>query len=552
VPPKNWTAWPLQPEDVPREGEHVGPEDPDEVYTFKRRERQRPSRELEEILMGVTLKYAKERFEAREWADNEEDEDVDGVEDGEDGEEMRTKIRTENVGEPSSGDLEDQSRAQDEDELQDINESELLQHGGVVSEEDATSTVIKEQSEPPSRRTFLRPVVSADDQRSRELLRPSIRHTLSQLDEVLMALHHARNTCRQYASQSEAISDNETRASSTVDDPTTSVKRPRGRPRKFANLPERPKLDGESQDKKLDDAELWRSKKTHRGRPKKKYERLEGETQQDYLVRIARIQKKPLPSFAPPLEVETPESSPPPKRKYTRRSPSKRATPEEKRIARERKLGLRDWSEVVGSAALVGFPSDIIARATQRCATLFGEGMSMRAIDETPFSTKDADHVINYQPEEIPAFDTEVTETEGISDEESDASDSVKPKRTTSVSKKPKGILPRQQTCFCPILGCPRETQGFSHISRLRRHLKKGHKMKKEEVDEFFLPSDDEMNGAVHVDGFLRPVKNKGRGKDVKERKKGRWEESEGDDASSDKSESASEESIESSSSDSS
>ena len=34
-PPKRWTAWPLPPEQVPREGETVGPDDPDEVYTYK-------------------------------------------------------------------------------------------------------------------------------------------------------------------------------------------------------------------------------------------------------------------------------------------------------------------------------------------------------------------------------------------------------------------------------------------------------------------------------------------------------------------------------------
>ncbi len=61
-PPRYWTAWPLRPEDVPREGEKVGPEDKDEGYTFRRAEyeMEMPSGRLEEVLVGTTLRIAKE------------------------------------------------------------------------------------------------------------------------------------------------------------------------------------------------------------------------------------------------------------------------------------------------------------------------------------------------------------------------------------------------------------------------------------------------------------------------------------------------------------
>jgi hypothetical protein len=55
-PPKVWTAWPLPPDLVPREGEQVGPEDEDEIYTLKRRDKEWPSRELEEVLIGTAPK----------------------------------------------------------------------------------------------------------------------------------------------------------------------------------------------------------------------------------------------------------------------------------------------------------------------------------------------------------------------------------------------------------------------------------------------------------------------------------------------------------------
>ncbi|KAI1327395.1 hypothetical protein F5Y16DRAFT_195820 [Xylariaceae sp. FL0255] len=43
------------------------------------------------------------------------------------------------------------------------------------------------------------------------------------------------------------------------------------------------------------------------GRPKKEYPRIRGETDEEYTIRIARIQKKAIPAFAPPRE--SPESS---------------------------------------------------------------------------------------------------------------------------------------------------------------------------------------------------------------------------------------------------
>ena len=67
VPPERWTAWPLEPEIVPRrEGTRV-----DEEFTLRRAEEEKPSRELEEVLTGVMLKFAKNAFERRKWESNE-------------------------------------------------------------------------------------------------------------------------------------------------------------------------------------------------------------------------------------------------------------------------------------------------------------------------------------------------------------------------------------------------------------------------------------------------------------------------------------------------
>lgn len=45
---------------------------------------------------------------------------------------------------------------------------------------------------------------------------------------------------------------------------------------------------------------------------------------------------------------------------------------------RTRQLGLRDWSDVMGMAALTGWSTNSVARASERCARLFGQNMLFR------------------------------------------------------------------------------------------------------------------------------------------------------------------------------
>jgi hypothetical protein len=507
-PPRYWTAWPLQPEDVPRERENVRPEDRDERYTFRRVEYEieKPSGVLEEVLVGTTLRIAKENFMAREEAGvheginifvDHEDEEV-MVENGEAG---AGAEEGGNIGEPpESGQRQE----------------ELLE------------PVIKEASEPSQLEKLLKPVVSADDDRSRELLRPSIRHTLSKLDEVLMALHHARGTCLQYSHFEENIDEDTPVENSAAEESTSPVKRPKGRPRKFANLTDRSR----SQVEPIDEADLFRVKKTHRGRPQKVYERLEGESQHEYLIRIARIQKKPLPAFAPPRE--TPKT---PEPRRTGKSPARIVTEEEKEQARKRRIRPRDWSEVLGAAALVGFPPDVIARATQRCANLFEESMSMRSIVERPFSVKDSDVLTHYRPQAILDFsDEETTESSESHIDDSSSQSDARGRKRKAKSKRPfqLGQAPLKQTCFCPIQDCPRKTRGFNGIGKLKRHLRRGHQIPNDNLDDYMLPSDEEMDGAVHIDGFLKPLKyrggTRGKYKKVEKRSQERSEKEEDDD----------------------
>ncbi|PQE04267.1 hypothetical protein CJF31_00004204 [Rutstroemia sp. NJR-2017a BVV2] len=478
-PPRNWTAWPIEPSNVPREGEQIGPDDGDDIFTLKRDQVTKPSRDLEEMLVATTLRFAKEKFQSRESESERVVEDADA-------EHVETRSGLDESGEEDAGDGTDSIRA---------------------------------PSEPPSTTTILRPAVSADDERSRELLRPSIRHALSKLDEVLMALHHARQTCQRYASQSEPDTDVESvsRASSKApeqsgDDGVPKVKRPKGRPRKHAPISTPTTRESSPIGGEPDDPETWRTtrgKTTRRGRPKKVYEKLEGETQIEYLTRIARTQKKPLPKFAPSLKTELSRSASPSK------SPKKRGNSGLQEHHHKRNYGLRDWSEVLGSAALVGFSPDVIARATQRCANLFGESMTMRTMVEGPVSAQAMDYLVEYHPGMIP--DLEDVEDE-MSVPASETAAITNTNDSSSVNRKP---------YYCPNTKCPANKSGFKTSADLLKHVKTEHKISKKQIEELMFDSDDEMDGAVHVDRFLKPISGKRgwRGLDSGERKRGRWAE---------------------------
>ncbi|KAF7867317.1 hypothetical protein EAF04_005400 [Stromatinia cepivora] len=482
VPPKKWTAWPIEATDVPREGERIGPDDEDEMSTLRKKEVMKLSRELEEVLMGVTLKYARDRLLARETA-----EDHYGHADNGDAEEMSI----------------DEPQQEPSDDVQNQAES------------------VRKLSEPPQNTTILRPVVSADDERSQDLLRPSIRHTLSKLDDVLMALHHARKTCRQYASQAEFDTDVESRSRATSiagdgTDKDSPVKKAVGRPRKLQSIGN-PMPEFTSNENGLDNPDLWRAKKTRRGRPKKVYERLEGETQHEYLIRIARIQKKPLPIFTPPIEPSKPST---PKKGDTPGSVSPQKSPRKlSENPRKHMLGLRNWSEVLGSAALVGFSPNVIARATQRCADLFGENMIMRTMVEGPAASGKNDLVTEYHPGMIPDFD-ESEDSRTSLDEFED--ESLNPEFDIENVENEESTRIKHKVYYCPVAKCPRNKEEFKTAAKLLNHAQTEHNFSKRKLDALQVDSDEEMDGAVHTDRFLKPLTGKRgwRGNDREKRKR--------------------------------
>jgi hypothetical protein len=514
----------LSADDVPRSGEQVGSVDDDDIYTLKRRGVERPSHELEDILTGVTLRFAKERFEARKW---ESPLDKASVHVRNMSKRRSTGPNEESVTEDTQ--LSKQTDSQNKMDLDGANsDSEDTSDAEInstarefCSETKDTQTddgnILKETSEAPSDKEsgILRPTVSADDERSREILRPTIRHALSRLDGLLMALHHSRQAClrfrsEQVGSQTEAEDENENQNEvgpegplpsplpSNVSSPPRS--RSRGRPPKIPAIPN-------FFEDALEDP-LEPRRKSNRGRKRKVHTPLEGESQHEMTARIARLQHRAIPSPS----AETFKLAPLVKQRKRSRTPSNKS---------EALLGLRDWSEVLGVAAMIGFSPKIIRRATQRCANIFGEGMDMRFLVESAQPSED-DELKSYVPEQIPVIDDPNTlssdnQSSGIRSSSSRRRRRQRPSRPNSEigeSEDGKISITSETTVlngeyFCPHDKCVRHDQGFNRKGHLRGHLKRVHKQTGDEVNQSLKGSDEEMEGAVHVDRFLKHVRRR-------------------------------------------
>jgi hypothetical protein len=72
---------------------------------------------------------------------------------------------------------------------------------------------------------------------------------------------------------------------------------------------------------------------------------------------------------------------------------TKRKGQKKKTRRRVREINPRDWSEVLGAAALTGWDDDAVKRAAARCSLLFGEDMAFATFEERLGSGGDSMHV---------------------------------------------------------------------------------------------------------------------------------------------------------------
>ncbi|PGH33074.1 hypothetical protein GX50_04148 [[Emmonsia] crescens] len=371
MPTKQWTAWPLPADEVPRGDVHV-PKDDADIWDMAGPSDGRPSAELEECLMAQMLKTAKERFESRAW-DNQ-----------------RPRVRNRSKGAASGTDA-----------------------GAISTEVEESGGDIGIQPD-----TQFRPVVQADDEKSRSILRPTARHILSDFDNILMSLHHARQAYVSTIDLSQSEYETEPEEGLT----SRSVSRSRATSR-----------SGISRSRGI---KRSRNSSMNRDPP----------ATSDHEGNI----KPPdaLNSQSRSLKPQRTRSSTP--RRSRSRSPG----------SRQSKLGLRDWSDIVGIASMSGWPSSVVMRTAKRCSELFREDMAFRTLNEGKLELNEGNG------KRMPTWEY-IEEGSGESN-----TDSEIPNPTNFARRRRRA---RDGEIYCPVKECSRSTKGFSRTWNLNQHMKNRH-----------------------------------------------------------------------------
>ncbi|KAJ5108101.1 hypothetical protein N7456_004776 [Penicillium angulare] len=333
-------------------------------------------------------------------------------------------------------------------------------------------------------RLFREPVVQTDDDLSRSQLRPLSRTVISQLDQILMGLHQAlKHRANHHYSSDES-------ATETEDEESVPPAKGKGR-----------KQD-ESRGRK-------------RNREPKTFENSSPD-------RVTNSRS----SSATGIEADDTLEHPQLTEDASGRVP----------LALSERLPLRDWSEVMGIAAIMGLPSNAVQRASKRCADIFEQDMTFRKFREGRMvkikkhrspsgqnphqlvyaeSESESESGIVQQPQRMRGTGKYLKpvagnvpegtsrDTESVSRHSSKAREEIKVKRSRSPSTV--GSTPidaaqlygkdpnRESLFFCPIEGCRRSNNGFNRLWNFKLHMRRIHPQQYEQTFSNFrakqLPS---------------------------------------------------------------
>ncbi|KAG8532983.1 uncharacterized protein KY384_001765 [Bacidia gigantensis] len=322
------------------------------------------SEEMEEVLLAIMLKEGKERWERRESAstsssEEDENEEVDNRggsaekeksgpnEEREDPTEATEEGSTAyETGDQSSGSENSESqpsrhassREPSEDEgvgdesakgerMEIDREAPTIPPATDLGDNELSDPTPFRHAKPDTKTTYtytdeeyagmgnkeMRPVIMADDTLAMDILKPSIRHILSQLNNLLCALHVSRAS---YAGvpgadlSGTSMSRSQSRARSTSRTPADSRQVSRKRARSAATTSDDEDGDGQDGGEEEEEEE-------------------EGGTASSVGERLHQ---------------------------------------------RKLRLNTRGWEDILGAAEMVGFPREVVGRARERCEGLFGPG----------------------------------------------------------------------------------------------------------------------------------------------------------------------------------
>ncbi|MCJ1245223.1 hypothetical protein MMC30_002425 [Trapelia coarctata] len=340
-PPRLWTAWPLASEDVPRERDGAWEDGINEGGRKRRKQDPRKAGEdIEDILVGVVLKTARERLR----------------EEYPPGDRAEASSSSSNSSSSSSSELESDSQ------------STSSSSSPFPSPSNTFNTTQPPNPLNPTR--MFNPTPLTDDALATSILLPTIRHTLSNLDILLTGLHYARQASLRVNDDSASETQTDLEQSDSSEDDSAPISKSKSKRKRKSASGTRSKQPRSKS----------RSKGKRKGKAKSKAKDSNSDSGSD-------------------SGSDSADSEP----KAARPSPSPHSRT---RILarRQMRLGLRDWSDVLGIAALQGWDSAVIDAAARRCASLFGEGMDFRVLRAEGGDGKDGEgangdgEVVRYRP----------------------------------------------------------------------------------------------------------------------------------------------------------
>lgn len=395
-------------------------------------------------------------------------------------------------------------------------------HGGGSGR---ASRKTREHIKPEHHAKELIPVVSADDDSSREVLESSIQHIISKIDATLATLHNAQEAATAYVSEgSDSDSGYSARSRQKSASRELTVAGKHGitlRPefvREFVAQwdPDAPLPEGTAQDT------------SKRGRPRKKYARLEAESDTEYVQRVSRMRKMRVSARMDGRTSQFDENGS--ARSLINSNGGDIASGAQRTRAqllsdrRRSQLRPRDWTDVLSAASMSGFSPRVLDRAARRCADIFEQQVRVHSLEEvrhdqdTWFSTQSfvAGMLIpSMETGQSPDGHTKSEERaqQGLerlgsasfdSEVERTAPRGRATSRGRSLSTTSRSASANASGAFpCKVVECPRSSDPFPRRANMVRHMKQVHNLKVD-VD---VDSEDEMHGAVHVDGYLKPVR---------------------------------------------
>lgn len=130
-----------------------------------------------------------------------------------------------------------------------------------------------------------------------------------------------------------------------------------------------------------------------------------------------------------------------------------------------KQLKLRDWSEVLGMAALTGWDPGVVQRAAERCSRLFGEDMLFRTFHEGEGTIKSCftEQLANGQ------------EPRSSGEEEDLGKTDTKPKSQLKREIRSSSPPIHDSVIRCPVRTCPSHQTSYARATYMYAHVREHH-----------------------------------------------------------------------------